>query len=334
MDVRERLSLETIASDTLLASEHVHRYELAAALCEGARVLDLACGAGYGSAILSRVARDVRGVDIDVATIEAARQALGDRPRISFVASDASAYLRRCEPVEVDVVVCFEGLEHLRALDEAVDELARLARSGVRMVISLPNGEMWEEDNPYHVTRFGLHSATELFARLGDYVLLVQSFAEGSLIVDPDNPGRVPPPELRWPERLEVEYANHYVGLVNFAGPEVRDAVTAKLQSTYAPAYNRHVRNIEHANNELWRTNARLSWWAFTHSGAAAASRTRRMERSLEERDRKIAELQHELAVRDEMIAEYAREARERERSRRHGLMRWVAGIDARRMKW
>jgi SAM-dependent methyltransferase len=327
MGVRERLSLETIASRTLLASEHVQRYELAAALCGGARVLDLACGTGYGSAILARVASEVRGVDIDVATIEAARQALGDRPGTSFVVSDASAYLRRCEPGEVDVIVCFEGLEHLRELDEAVGELVRLVRCGVKLVISLPNGEMWEEDNPHHVTRFSLDSVTELFGRLGDYKLLVQNVAEGSLIVDPDDPGDVPTPALRWPERLEIEYANHYVGLVNFDDSEVRGAVTAMLQVAYAPAYNRHVRNIEHANNELWRANARLAWSAFTHSDAAAAARTRRLQRTLEERDQTIVELQQELAIRDGIIREYARESQQRVRSRRRRLLRWIARV-------
>jgi SAM-dependent methyltransferase len=325
MDVTERLSLETIESRTLLASEHVHRYELAAALCARARVLDLACGTGYGSAILAEVAADVRGVDIDVATIEVARHALGDKPGISFAASDASAYLRRCEPGDIDVVVCFEGLEHLRELDEAVNELARLARGGVKLVISLPNGAMWKEENPYHVTTFSLERATELLARLGDYKLLAQNFVEGSMIVDPDDPGSVPPPELRWPERVEVEYANHYVGLVNFDESEVRGAVGANLQATYAPAYNRHIRNIERANDELWRANARLAWRAHTHSGAAAASRTRRLQRTLEERDREIVELNQELAVRDGIIREYVREARERASGPGRRRLRWIA---------
>lgn len=202
------------------------------------------------------------------------------------------------------------------------------------MIISLPNGAMWEEDNPYHVTTFSLETATELLARLGDYKLLTQNFAEGSVIVDPNDPDTVPSPKLRWPERIEVEYANHYLGLVNFGESEVRRAVTAKLQATYAPTYNRHIRNIERANDELWRANARLGWWAHTHSGAAAGSRTRRLERNLEQRNRKIAELEHELTIRDGIIGEYARESRERAGSSWRRLMRRIARVAAQAAGW
>ena len=53
MDVVERLTLEAAQADTMVACEHRHRYEFAAALCDGRRVLDLCCGSGYGSAILA-----------------------------------------------------------------------------------------------------------------------------------------------------------------------------------------------------------------------------------------------------------------------------------------
>jgi SAM-dependent methyltransferase len=291
MDVHERLTLETIESHSLLASEHVHRYELAAALCHDARVLDLACGTGYGSRVLAEVAASVTGVDIDVGTIEAARTAFAEEPRMSFVASDATTYLRRCKAGDFDVLVCFEGLEHMEDLEAVTVELARLAGSDTKLIVSLPNSEMWEEDNPYHLTNFSFSEATRLFARLGNHRLLVQNFAEGSLIVDPDDPGSVQAPELKWPERVEVDYVNHYIGLINFTESESQPALSGQLQLAYAPAYNRHVRNIERANQELWRTNARLAWSAFTHTGAAAAARSKRQQRSLDARDQKIAEL-------------------------------------------
>ncbi|MCE1185308.1 MAG: class I SAM-dependent methyltransferase, partial [Rhodocyclales bacterium] len=44
--------------------EHLHRYVLAAGAVKGLRVLDVACGEGYGSAILASAARSVTGVDI------------------------------------------------------------------------------------------------------------------------------------------------------------------------------------------------------------------------------------------------------------------------------
>ena len=49
--------------------EHVHRYAFARRYAAGRRVLDVACGEGYGSAMLARAAREVVGVDIDAATV-------------------------------------------------------------------------------------------------------------------------------------------------------------------------------------------------------------------------------------------------------------------------
>jgi len=50
--------------------EHLHRYYFASKFVEGKRVLDLACGEGYGSYILSKSAEHVVGVDIDELTIK------------------------------------------------------------------------------------------------------------------------------------------------------------------------------------------------------------------------------------------------------------------------
>ena len=39
-----------------LLYEHLHRYAVAAALADGKRVLDIACGEGYGSNLLAATA--------------------------------------------------------------------------------------------------------------------------------------------------------------------------------------------------------------------------------------------------------------------------------------
>ena len=50
--------------------EHLHRYAWCARVVAGKDVLDIACGEGYGSAMLAARAKSVTGVDIDGATVQ------------------------------------------------------------------------------------------------------------------------------------------------------------------------------------------------------------------------------------------------------------------------
>src|SRR6185369_1967025 len=59
--------------DDEIAFEHLHRYHIAKELVKGKIVLDIACGEGYGTDILSANAEKVIGVDIDADTIEHAK---------------------------------------------------------------------------------------------------------------------------------------------------------------------------------------------------------------------------------------------------------------------
>src|SRR6476661_10381829 len=65
-------------------AEHLHRYRSVRDLVRGKDVLDLACGEGYGSTLLSHFALSVTGVDIDEQTIRRARTAYSDRPNVRF----------------------------------------------------------------------------------------------------------------------------------------------------------------------------------------------------------------------------------------------------------
>ena len=64
---------------------------------------------------------------------------------MSFVAADALAYLRGLEPDALDVIVCFEGIEHLDDVEYVARELVRLVRGGVGMIASVPNSATFED---------------------------------------------------------------------------------------------------------------------------------------------------------------------------------------------
>jgi SAM-dependent methyltransferase len=292
----ERLTLEEALEQTLLASTHVHRYQLAAELCRGLRVLDLACGSGYGSRILRDSCPEVTGVDRDEATIARAQEKLA-RAGLSFEVADAHDVLRRQLSESFDVIVMFEALEHLDDPDEALASLRRHAGDGLKLVVSLPNSRALEEDNPHHVTEFGYDEAKAAFADFPDVRLLYQFQAEGSLIRGADHSeedGR-----LAIVDEGEPEYATHFIVLVNFG---TGDEAWARMQIAVAASSLRYMRALERANTELRRTNARLWRGKLGVADSAAASllgRLRTTEEALEEARRTIADFERE---RDESL--------------------------------
>src|SRR5690242_5479118 len=75
--------------NAMLAAEHMARYVLAQPLCAGKRVLDIACGEGYGTSFLkSSGAASVVGIDISEEAIAAANARFG-QAGVTFAAGDA-----------------------------------------------------------------------------------------------------------------------------------------------------------------------------------------------------------------------------------------------------
>jgi len=129
--------------------EHVYRYNYASGFVKGRRVLDIACGEGYGTAALRRAgAAQVTGVDISEDVCEHARQKYGLDVRVG------SAERIPLENASVDVVVSFETIEHVSRPQRFVDECARVLTPGGKLIISTPNKEVYsapgEPRNPYH----------------------------------------------------------------------------------------------------------------------------------------------------------------------------------------
>ncbi len=137
-----------------IAHEHWHRYAFARRWVAGRRVLDVACGEGYGSALLASVAHSVLGVDISADAVAHARAAYGARGNLTYEAASATAL--PLADGAVNAVVSFETIEHLpRAQQPAMlAEIARvLAPDGV-LVISAPNPVEYSDArsyrNPFH----------------------------------------------------------------------------------------------------------------------------------------------------------------------------------------
>jgi len=128
---------------------HLKRYVFAEPWCRDRDVLDLACGAGYGTAHLAAVARSVAGVDVDAESIEYARRRYASE-NVRFVAADAASL--PFDAASFDTVCSFETLEHLPDRDRYLTEVVRVLRPQGTFIVSTPNAARTTErpDNPFH----------------------------------------------------------------------------------------------------------------------------------------------------------------------------------------
>ncbi len=149
--------------------EHWHRYAFAARFARGRRVLDAACGEGYGAALLARGgATSVLGVDVSSAAIEHARQRYGATPSLRFEAADATR-LDGLPDASLDLIVSFETLEHVEAQERMLDGFARVLAPGGLLVISSPDKRTYSEEagfrNEFHVRELYREELEALLAR-------------------------------------------------------------------------------------------------------------------------------------------------------------------------
>ena len=117
--------------------EHWHRYLFAAPLVAGARVLDVACGEGYGSALLARSAARVTGADLAQDAIAHARRRYAAQANVEFHKADCAAL--PFADGSFDAVVSFETIEHVARQDAFLDEVRRVLRSDGLFILSCPN---------------------------------------------------------------------------------------------------------------------------------------------------------------------------------------------------
>lgn len=165
--------------------EHVHRYILAKEHVRGGRVLDLACGEGYGSKILAENAEHVVGIDLSTQAIQNAKEKI-DSKNIEFIVADCCN--TQLDSSSYDYIVSFETIEHLSEPDKFIKEISRLIKPDGLLIISSPDKLEYRDktnnNNPYHEKEF-YHSEFRslLKSHFKHCILGKQRLVAGSLIL-------------------------------------------------------------------------------------------------------------------------------------------------------
>lgn len=181
-----RESLERLVPDDLNKAEttgretlelHLERYELAQRHARG-RILDLACGVGYGTRYLADHGRDVTeaiGVDVAEDAIAYARERYA-RPGVRFELCDAHEFY---DDHGFDTVVSLETIEHVREPEKLLVRLIAALRPGGVLITSVPTTPSVDV-NPHHLHDFTERSFRAMVSRFGvreiDHLRQVQKY--------------------------------------------------------------------------------------------------------------------------------------------------------------
>jgi glycosyltransferase involved in cell wall biosynthesis/ubiquinone/menaquinone biosynthesis C-methylase UbiE len=147
--------------------EHIHRYAYATQFVQNKRVLDLACGEGYGSYLLAKTAKSVVGIDIDNNSIKHARNKYL-KQNLEFRVGSITAIPIDGERL-FDVAICFEALEHIEDHQKLLSEVKRLLTPEGVFIVSTPNKTVYTDEsqfnNPFHVHELYFDEFRELFEK-------------------------------------------------------------------------------------------------------------------------------------------------------------------------
>lgn len=141
-----------------IIAEHMQRYKSLAALIRGKKVLDAACGAGYGSAILAESAESVVGIDISKETVDYAKEQYKGLKNVQYIEGSIDAL--PFEDKTFDVIVSFETIEHVNAdlQEKFLREIKRCLKFDGVLVMSSPDKKTYSDDknyrNIFHVHEF------------------------------------------------------------------------------------------------------------------------------------------------------------------------------------
>jgi SAM-dependent methyltransferase len=136
---------DPVGGSDYLSLQHLERYRFARdQLSAGQRALDIACGVGYGVAMLLERGCEAVGADYDLELVTQARTIWQHNGFVQVDALEAAF-----QTGSFDAVVSFETIEHVSDDRRFLLEIDRVLRPGGTLIVSTPNIR-YTTHPPYH----------------------------------------------------------------------------------------------------------------------------------------------------------------------------------------
>lgn len=145
-------------SEKYIVAEHYQRYNAVLNIVKGKKVLDAACGAGYGTALMASVAEEVTGIDISSEAISYANTRYSDIGNARYL--EASIAELPFSDNSFDVIISFETIEHVNEelQNKFLKEIKRCLKDDGILVMSSPDKRTYSDlpgfSNEFHVKEF------------------------------------------------------------------------------------------------------------------------------------------------------------------------------------
>lgn len=183
-DTGERVIPEKMDVTDYMLIEHLARYHFANLYVRG-RVLDLACGSGYGTHIIAKRCRnqlnEVIGIDNSREALDYARYSYY-HPKSTFIEEDVVSAKLPQQLGQFDSIVSFETLEHIKEEEQFLNNIYDMLKPGGSLILSTPFGQGRDKPcgNPFHIHQLTVKEFKELFTRYESATFYYQA---GALIV-------------------------------------------------------------------------------------------------------------------------------------------------------
>ncbi|MCF8260628.1 MAG: class I SAM-dependent methyltransferase [Melioribacteraceae bacterium] len=153
-----------------IRADHRGRYKFASNfITPESKVLDAACGVGYGAFIIAKEVNgsEIIGVDIEKRAIDYANKYYKTN-RIKYEINDVMKLA--FSPAIFDAVVSFETIEHLENAERFLEDITGFLKSGGKLIVSSPNQDVMPFDKnqfPYHIKHFTNDELSNILIKMG-----------------------------------------------------------------------------------------------------------------------------------------------------------------------
>ncbi|MBN2007733.1 class I SAM-dependent methyltransferase [candidate division KSB1 bacterium] len=181
-DTGERILPTKNGELSVVYSRHRFAYDYVSQFIEKKSVLDIGCGAGYGSKLLSEKAMEVVGIDQSAEAISYCKRNY-QAANLSYQQADATTLsLNR----QFDAAVTFQAIEHFEDVSAFIDIVKKHVVPGGQIFITTPNilpTQKSRNKNDYHCSEMTYQEFhDQLSQKFSEFKIVGITFANKNLL--------------------------------------------------------------------------------------------------------------------------------------------------------